>query len=293
MNDINTKWVKRLVFALTVVALVCLAPPVSFAADELEKRGMPVFFGDDDDGYGLIIYEYDAKTEAKFVGKKEIEHEVEFAGYLRPSDKDDVIGFQIRLQPTKAINDDGDDVLAGEGRGKRDMHTAVIARPDFQDRKGKPIEMAYVELSQCELDAPGAHVEDLELNAFAVVAEDRESEEFPAVVADRFQDVGHNVAIQVTSMEVKAKGLMIVKLDVKRSGGKSDTIVDSLYALNEDGDVIGGGRWINELDIFAKHCEYEMLLLLDDEVTITNFRVVLATKYEVISVPITVTDLYK
>ena len=127
------------------------------------------------------------------------------------------------------------------------MHTAVIARPDFQDRKGKPIEMAYVELSQCELDAPGAHVEDLELNAFAVVAEDRESEEFPAVVADRFQDVGHNVAIQVTSMEVKAKGLMIVKLDVKRSGGKSDTIVDSLYALNEDGDVIGGGPWINEL----------------------------------------------
>ena len=193
----------------------------------------------------------------------------------------------------EAINEDGDDIYAGKGKGKREEYSAVIPQPGFQDRKGKLMEMAYIELAQCELDEPGAYVDELELNALAVVCKKRVSEEFPAVVADRFLELGHNISIQVTAMEVKAEGVMTVKLDVKRSGGKRDTIVDELFALNEDGDVIGGGRWINELDIFAKHCEYEMELRLDDEVTISNFKVVLATRYEIVEVPIVVEELYK
>lgn len=262
-------------------------------ADDLEKSGMPTFFGEDDDGYGLVIYEYDARTEASFKNKREIEHEIKFLGYLRPSKADDVIGFRTRLQPIKALNKKGEDVFAGEGKGRRDLHSAVIPNSEISDRKGKPIEMAYVELSQCELDQPGANVESLELHALAVVGKKRASKEFSAVVADQFIDVGHNVSIQVTAMEIKTQGLMTVKLDVKRAGGKREAIVDSLYALNHDGDVIGGGRWINQLDIFDKDCEYEMLLLLDDEVTITNFRVVLATQYEIVEVPIVVEKLYQ
>ena len=254
---------------------------------------MPVFFGDEDDGYGLVVFEYEASTDAKLLRKKDIKHEIEFKALLRPSEDDDVIGFRTALAPKEALNEDGDNIIADEGKGRRDLHSAVYPRQDYPDRKGRPIDMAYVELTPCELDQPAAFVEELEVHALAVVAEERESEKFPAVVADRFLDVGHNVAIQVTAMEVKAEGVMTVKLDVKRSGGKRDTIVDSLYALNEDGDVIGGGRWINELDIFAKHCEYEMLLILEDEVTITNFQVVLATEYEIVSVPIVIEKLYQ
>ena len=288
--DLRPNKLGLLLFAVST--LLCLVSPVSLA-DELEKLGMPVFFGEEDEDYGLVVLEYDASTNAKFQRKKEIKHEIEFKALLRPNEDDDVIGFRTALEPKEALTEDGDDILADEGKGRRDLHSAVYPRQDYPDRKGKPMNLANVELTPCELDQPGAYVEELEVHALAVIAEERESEEFPAVVADRFLDVGHNVSIQVTAMEVKARGVMTVKLDVKRSGGKRDTIVDSLYALNEDGDVIGGGRWVNELDIFAKHCEYEMLLILDDEVTITNFQVVLATEYEIVPVPIVIEKLYQ
>ena len=292
MKHQDLRPIKPGLFLFAAFAVLCLVPPALFA-DELEKLGMPVFFGEDDDGYGLAVFEYEASTDANLLRKKDIKHEIELKALLRPSEDDDVIGFRTALEPKKAENEDGDNIIADPGKGRRDLHSAVYPRQDYPDRKGKPIEMAYVELTPCELEQPAAYIEELEVHALAVVAEERETEEFPAVVADRFFDVGHNVSIQVTAMEVKAKGVMTVKLDVKRSGGKRDTIVDSLYALNEDGDVIGGGRWINELDIFAKHCEYEMLLILQDEVTITNFQVVLATEYEIVPVPIVIEKLYQ
>lgn len=262
-------------------------------ADDLDRLGMPVFYGEKNEGYGLVIYEYQAKTEAEMQKKNEIEHEIEFLAYLRPSEDDDVIGFRTKLQPRAAKTSDGEDIYAGDGKGKKNEYSAMLARPEYRDRKSNPLEMAYVELAECLLDGPGAFVDELELDALAIVAEDREMEDFPAVVADRFVDVGHGIEIQVTAMEVKAKGLMTVILDVKRSGGKGSTIVDSLYALNKDGDVIGGGRWINELDIFAKNCKYEMALLLENEVTAAAFRVVLATEYEIVPVPIVVQKLYQ
>ncbi|MEO0475537.1 MAG: hypothetical protein AAF085_06150 [Planctomycetota bacterium] len=290
-NDLRP--IKRGLLLFAASLLLCSFVGPTWADKDLEQLGMPVFYGEDDEEYGLIVTEYQASTEAKLVRKKDVTHEIELLGYIRPSEDDDIIGFSTTLEPKKALTEDGDDILAGQGRSGREEYSAVVPRLDFTNRKGKPLEMAFVEINQCELDQPGAYIEELEVQAVSIVAKDREEEEFPAVVADRFLDVGHNVAIQVTAMEVKGRGVMTVKLDVKRSGGKRDTIVDALYALNEDGDVIGGGRWINELDIFAKHCEYEMLLLLEDEVTISNFKVVLATKYELEPVPIVIEKLYQ
>lgn len=290
-NDLRP--IKRGLLLFAACMLLCSFVGPAWADKDLEQLGMPVFYGEDDEEYGLIVTEYQASTEAKLVRKKDVTHEIELLGYIRPSEDDDIIGFSTTLEPKKALTADGDDILARQGRSGREEYSAVVPRLDFTNRKGKPLEMAFVEINQCELDQPGAYIEELKVQAVSIVAKDREEEEFPAVVADRFLDVGHNVAIQVTAMEVKGRGVMTVKLDVQRSGGKRDTIVDALYALNEDGDVIGGGRWINELDIFAKHCEYEMLLILEDEVTITNFKVVLATKYELEPVPIVIEKLYQ
>jgi hypothetical protein len=281
----------RTLLAGVFVAACLIAWPAT--ADELQKLGLPAFFGDEDDGYGIVIHKYTANSKGEYGKKQEIEHEIEFEGLIRPSDDDDIIGFRSTLRTVEARDEDGDDLYAGDERRKREKYSAVIPRPQYTSRRGGSMQMAFIELKECMLDKPGAFVDELELHALAIKAKDRESEVFPAVVADRFLDVGHNIAIQVTAMEVKAEGVMNVTLDVQRGGGKGDTIVDSLYALNEDGDVIGGGRWINELDIFAKECEYEMVLLLEGEVTISKFKVVLATKYEIVPVPFIIENLYQ
>jgi hypothetical protein len=267
-----------------------LAAP-AFADDDVDRLGLPVF--EERDGFTLSVTEYEATTRHDLLDDDPAEHSVSFTAWLRAPEGKDVLCFATTLLAVSAEDGDGDELIVPKRRRAKDEYAAVLPSTQVKNRKGEPILLAEAELDRVDLRRPGYEIEELVVEARAVVIEEKETAEMNAVVADRFVDVGQAHQVQVTSMEVDNRGIMTVKLNVRRTGGNRGPVIESLYALNDRDDVIGGGRWTNELDLFANNYDVEMQFPLNEDKTAAKLRVVFATEYEVETVKFTVEKLYQ
>lgn len=282
-----------LVFVVCVMGGLCVAPP-SAVADDLKALKVPVYR--DRAGYGLAVTEYSLQTQAELIDGEAPEHTLELSGLLQPPDKADVLCFSTTLLAESAEDARGKDLLLPQRRrGNKDQQfKALLPSSEYRTRRGEPLLLSPVTLDSIELDQAGYRVEELTVVATAVVVEDRESEEIDAEVSGEFIDIGHDMQVRVSSKEVDKKGEMTVKLNVKRSGDKRSPVIDSLYALNKKGKPIGGGRWTNELDLFAKGYEVELIFpLTGDENSVDQLRIVLATEYEIEDIELVIEELFQ
>lgn len=276
------RWAGLLVFGLALLGTVSVG--LADGVDELEGQGLPVF--STRGGYVLALTDYEVSTKAELLEGEPAKHKLSLKGLMLAPQDDDVLCFRTSLDAKSAEGDRGKELL-GRGKPRRQTeYKAVLPSSDFTDRRGKPMLLTAVALDDVELDRPGYEVERLELEVDAVLVEEREQAELPAIVADRFVDIGNDTEVKVTAMEVDKKGEMTVKLQLKRRAGDRSAVIDSLYALDEDGDPIGGGRWTNELDLFSSGYEVEMTFPLSGRQSIDKLQVVLATEYEVVPVKI-------
>ena len=218
----------------TVCALGCLIclglfnAPRLVASDALEKLDVPVFYDEDED-YGLAIIEYKSTTSAKLIKGDGRAYEVEFDAFILAPEKADVIGFRSEMLARSAKDDRRKELLIPDRKRKADEYVAVLAHPDYTDRRRDPLMLAKIELPTAELKRPGYEVDELEVEAYAVVVEDRESEEIDAIVDDQFVDLGNDMRVRVTAIEIKGrKGVMSIKLDVKRKAGDRGAVIDSI-----------------------------------------------------------------
>lgn len=263
------------------------------AADDLKALKVPVYR--DRAGYGLAVTEYSVQTKAELLEGDAPEHTIDLAGLLQPPDRADVLCFSTTMLAASAEDSRGKDLLLPQRRkGREQVFKALVPSAEYKDRKGDPLLLSPVTLESIELDEAGYGVEELTVIATAVVVEDRESEEIDAEVSGEFIDIGHDMQVRVSSKEVDKKGEMTVKLNVKRSGDRRSPVIDSLYALNKKGKPIGGGRWTNELDLFAKGYEVELIFpLTGDENSVDQLRIVLATDYDIEEVELVIEDLFE
>lgn len=276
-----------------VLAVALLLPDPASLGNDLEKLKLPIF--DNRDGYLLAVFEYEASSKADLRENEPTEHTIGLKAMLAPPEDEDVLCFRTTLDGVSARDDRRRElILPGKKRNnKGNKFVAVLPREKYRDRKGKPMWLGWSELDDVELERPGYEVQTLTLEATAVIVEERESGTVPAIVADRYEDIGNDTLVQVTLMEVTNKGEMAVKLNVKRPKGDRAAIIDAVYALSADGDEVGGGRWTNELELFADMYEVELKFPLNGRETISRLRVDLATEYKVEPVKIEIEDLYK
>jgi len=266
-----------------------LAPVV---ADDLKQLDVPVFR--DRVGYGLAVTEYGMNTQAELLEGDAAEHSISLSGLLQPPERADVLCFATALLADSAEDDRGKDLLLPQRRRKDAQYRALLPSSAYQTRRGDPLLLSEVTMESASLKRPGYEVQELVVIASAVVVEERESEEIDAEVVDRYIDIGNDTEVKVSAKEVDKGGEMTVKLNVKRTGNKTSPVIDSVYALNKKGKAIGGGRWTNELDLFAKGYEVELIFPLSgDEDSVEKLRIVLATEYEIEEVKLTVDGLFK
>ena len=279
-----------MIAVLSVVAWLGSSAVVARAA-ELDDEVMPVFQNDDD--YTLVVTNYKATSEADLLKGDAPEYEFEIKTLLNAPKDVDVLCFQTEMQVKSAQGDRGKDLLVAK-RGKQGKeYAAVLPRFPFEDKRGKPLSFSPSELKGAELRRPAYEVKRFTVEVNAVLVEKRESKEVPAIVADRLIDIGHDTEVQVTAMEVSQKGVMKVNMKVRRPPGTRAALVDSVFALDDDGDVVGGGRWTNELELFDRDYDVELEFELKGKPTIEKLRVVLATKYELKPIQIEVEGLFQ
>lgn len=259
--------------------------------DDLETLRVPVFR--EKQGYGLAVTQYALETEADLFDGDAPEHTAELSALLQAPSGEDVLCFASTLVVNHANNREGKDLLVPQrGKRKGQKFFALIPHPDYKTREGKPMALCETELDDMSLTRPGSEVHELIVTATAVVVKQRESEEVAAEVADRFTEIGSGTSVQVSSIEVDKKGEMTVQLSVRHKGNKDLPVIDSVYALNRRSEVLGGGRWDNELELFGKTYEVELAFpLRGDEKSIDKLRIVLATEYELKNIEFTLKDL--
>jgi len=277
-------------FAATLALLTLLAAPAALA-DDLDDQGLPVVRNRA--GYALAVTEYSTATDASFQNNEPAEHTLSLEALVRPEEDADVLCFATTLVATSARGDRRKELLL-PGRAERGKEfKAVLPMPAYKTRRGEPIALSAAELSKVELSRPAYEVRTLTCEIDAVLVERRDSETVPAIVADRYIELGHDTRVKVAAMEVNNKGIMTIKMNVKRPPGRRGAVVDSVYALDDDGDAVGGGRWQNELDLFADAYDVELEFPLEGKPTIPSLRIVLATEYEVKPVRFEIEGLFQ
>lgn len=278
------------VMIVSLFAVLAFALPHSFA-DDLEAMDLPVFR--DRAGFGLGITSYGLQTDADLLEGEVPQHTLKLAGLLQAPDDEDVLCFSTSLLVKSAEGDRGKDLLLPQRKRNKDKKfVALVPSLAYKNRRGEPLMLCLAEMDSIALNRPATELEELVVTATAVIVKDRSSKEISAEVAGRYNDIGFGTSIQVSSIEIDNKSEMTVKLSVKHTGNRDLPVIDSVYALDSRGKALGGGRWANELELFAKSYEVEMNFPLMGS-DVAQFQVVLATKYEVKEVEFTIEDLFQ
>lgn len=283
---------KRWLGMLTVGLLGAVVLPLpSASADDLETLKVPVFR--DRDGYGLAITEYSLQTDAELLEGEPAEHTLEFVGLLQPPDDEDILCFASTLAAEHAYDSRGKDLLRPQRRRNKELKFhALLPSLKYKSGKGKPMLICESELDPITLKRSGSEVYELGVVATAILVEERKVEEIAAEVSRDYIDIGYGTTVRVSSSEIDKKDEMTVKLDFKHRGTRDIPVIDSVFALNDRGKRIGGGRWTNELELFGKGYEVELVFLLQDR-DVDKFEIVLATEYKIEKVEFTIKDVFQ
>lgn len=277
----------------TAFALIAFAIALPVAhADDLEDLGLPAFR--DRAGFVLGITDYRLETDADLLEGDGPEHAFEFNALLQAPDDEDVLCFATTLRIESAQDSRGRNLLAPQRRRNTDnKFNPLVASSTYKNRRGEPLLLCPAELDSVGLSRPATEVDELVVVARAVVVKDRTSEQIRAEVADRFNDIGSGTSVRVTSIEIDRKSEMTVSLSVKHTGNRDLPVIDSIYALDRRGKTLGGGRWTSELELFAKRYELELAFPVQgDQRSVDQFRIVLATEYEVKDIAFRIEDVF-
>ncbi|XAM00511.1 hypothetical protein OT109_03790 [Phycisphaeraceae bacterium D3-23] len=252
---------------LTAAAmLACLLTPV-FAdpppPPEIEQ----------DDGYLVTITNYEASTEIDYE-EGDATHEVELNCRVLQPERLDVVCLLEQLTVGEAIDDEGDDIYLPPRR----------RRGSSDDRKYVAFAegLVEIELKSAELERPAYTIERMELITEAVIAEERGEFELRAIVMDDELETPFDTTVRLSEMKIGRDHVAEVVIEFERETDPGRPLPEAIFALDEDGNVLGGGRWTEGTNIFAGEGTFEAEFLVTDDADVTTLRLVFLTEYEVV-----------
>ncbi|MEM9108568.1 MAG: hypothetical protein AAGC72_00935 [Planctomycetota bacterium] len=260
-------------------------------AEDLESLKVPVFR--DRDGYGLAVTEYSLETDAELLRGESAEHSLKFSALLQPPDDEDVLCFASTMVAKYANDEDGKDMLRPKRRrNNQQKFYALLPSLQYKTGRGTPMVLCESELEEIVLKRSGSGVYELAVVATAILVKEREIEEVAPEVSRNYTDIGHGTTVRVSSSEIDDKGEMTLKLAFKHVGNRDIPVIDSVFALNDRGKRIGGGRWTNELELFGRGYDVEMEFPLKDR-DVEKLEIVLATEYDIEQIEFVIEDVFQ
>lgn len=269
----------RSLLFLTAAALglgVCV--PGVLAADD-----PPEF--EHEDGYLYRVASYQSSSEIDYEeGDKK--HEVRLTCIVQPPEREDVVCLLEVLSVEKAEDDEGDDIYLPSRRNRsvRDSDRTYIA---FMEDE------AEIELKDAELSRPAYTIERLLVTTEAVVAEERGEFELRAIVSDDELETPFDTSVRLSEMKIGRDHMAEITIEFERETTPGAPLPEAVYALDEDGNVLGGGRWTEGVNIFSDTGEFEAEFLVTDDADVTTLRLVFLTEYEVKPLTFEITGVFQ
>ncbi|MEM9414403.1 MAG: hypothetical protein AAGA29_02855 [Planctomycetota bacterium] len=267
-------------WGLSVVGVVlpaCILAPVLAAPPESPEI-------EQEDDYRITITEYEASTEIDYEAG-DVTHEVELRCRVVQPDRLDVVCLLEQLTVVEAIDDEGDDIYLPPRRrrgGSGDLEYIAFAEGWVE-----------LELKAAELERPAYTVDRLGLVTEAVIAEDRGEFEMPAIVMDDELDTPFATTVRLSEMKIGQDHVAEIVIEFERETDPGRPLPEAIYALDEDGNVLGGGRWTEGSNIFAGEGTFEAEFLVADDADVTSLRLVFLTEYELVPMQFEVEEIFQ
>ncbi len=256
--------------ALTILTAVAVAAGALLAA-------APQFQAQ---GFGLKITDYEASIEHTYEGARtQHDYSVGMAGFVTAPRDLDVVCINSSLGVTSIRNRRGDNLI-------KDADTVSREFTAFHS------DTAAVEVPESELTAHPYTIGEFKTRAQVLVARQRQSVEYAGDVMEAPREAPGGMTLRVRSMEIADKGLAEVEVAFKRLRGLGHPFLESIYALNEAGEVIGGGRWTDGNPL-GEDGRLQTEFQIKPGERWDRVRCVICTEYDVRDVTFTVTDVFQ
>ena len=270
--------VRSSVFLFAAVCVLSVCAPWLLAAD-----GPPEF--EHEDGYVYRVTSYEASTEIDYEeGDKT--HEVRLTCHVEPPEREDVVCLLEVLSVVEAEDDEGDDIYQPSRRNRSvsDSDRTYVAFTEG---------VAEIELKDAEMSRPAYTIQRLLVTTEAVVAEERGEFELRAIVSDDALETPFDTSVRLSEMKIGRDHVAEITIEFERETTPGAPLPEAIYALDEDGNVLGGGRWTEGVNIFSDTGEFEAEFLVTDDADVTTLRLVFLTEYEVKPLTFEITGVFQ
>lgn len=267
----------HLVPALAATLTLAVGLSVGFAGPD----DQPVF--EHEDGYIVTVLAYEANTEVDYE-EREATYEVEFTCRFEAPEDLDVVCLLEELEIAEAIDDERDDINRPDQDRDRDDQRKYVA---FN------LGMAVVELKAKELTRPAYTVQRMTVITEAIVARERREFDLPAIVTDDPISTPYDTELRLSEMKIGRDHMAEVVIEFERETAPDSALPEAIYALDEDGNVLGGGRWNDAAEIFGAEGTFEAEFLVTDDADVAALRLVFLTEYEVVPLEIEMTGVFQ
>jgi hypothetical protein len=263
------------VSALAFAVVVGLGPIAGLAGPEAP----PVF--EHEDGYRVTVMTYESRTEIDYE-EREATYEVEFTCRFEAPEDLDIVCLLEELEIVEAIDDERDDINLPDS--DRDDDRKYVA---FQ------LGLAVVELKAKELTRPAYTVQRMTVLSEGIIARERREYDLPAIVTDDAIETPYDTMLRLSEMKIGRDHMAEVVIEYERETAPGSPLPEAIYAVDEDGNILGGGRWNDAAELFAAEGTFEAEFLVTDDADVAALRLVFLTEYEVVPIEVELTGVFQ
>lgn len=235
-------------------------------------------------GFTLVVGKMKTSGDVDLGDNTKTKYTIQMEGSMEvPVRRDmDVVAVDKRLRIAALVDDKGADMaVKPPGAGVTVQHNAIIEQ------------VGQVELPRTELPRDASAIGSMTAEAVIVLAQKRDKFKLPAVVMEDFKDVGNDISVRITSLQMNSGRELTVVLDYKRADATTTSpFIEKIYALDPKGVVLGGGRW-TEGDPFGKTGKWTAKFKLAGDQVHQSLRFDVVTQSEARSLSFEIKKIFK
>jgi hypothetical protein len=235
-------------------------------------------------GFTLVVGKLRSSADVDFGQTEKTKYTIQWEGSMEvPARHDlDVVAVESRLHIAALVDDKGADMaVKAAGPGATVQHNAIIEQ------------VGQIELPRTDLPRDASAIGSLTAEAVIVLAQKRDKFKLPAVVMEDFKDVGNDILVRITSLQMNTSRELTVVLDYKRPEANTTApFIEKIYALDPKGAVLGGGRW-TEGDPFGKTGKWTAKFKLSGDQVHQSLRFDVVTQSEARSLSFEVKKIFR
>lgn len=228
----SRRWKPWMIASLAGVA--CLSAAV--LADVASWNDKVDDFQDEKLEFRLQWHEMEIDCDVDFQQPKRSDYKIELKGAIRRPFEIDAVGVCEYVKVVKVLDADGENML--ETSKKYEPHKTVDYNA-FHDR------VAAIELKDMYVTANPYTIDKIVAEARIIVGEERKTQRLAAVVMEKPEKVHNDVRLRIRMLKMSEKQVLTLVADYeRRKEGTDGPFVEAIYAIDKEGNRIGGGRWV-------------------------------------------------